>query len=635
MLLKKVLLIFAVGILPTILKSENKTKEDSLFTYSKNGKLDTSSIKKMLALSKQLVEEGDYKKALKTGLHVNELLQKFDNTNILHESYINLGQINMMMGEYNQSLNYLFKSIDCAKETNNKVQLANSYIDIANTYASKFDFNKAIEYNKLGIEITEELNNETMKCNIYNNIALIHIYQKNYNTALNYLTKCLQLSKQMNNASYIANTYNNIGEVYSEKKEYQKAIKHHLKSLKIRDSIGDKKSIVVSFTNISNIYYVINMNNKSIEYGLKGLAIANELEDEFEIFNCESILLQNYSKLDKLDSATAYFNQAIRHVEKIEDREILSAFYLSASILSEKKGEFKGSLLYYKKHKIINDLIFDNNANEKNIEMLTKYETIQKDKEILKQKADQRQLWIFIGGALLIIVILFISLYFQIKSKNEIVSKTKLINKQDVDIARYQSQMNPHFVFNAMSSIQSLIVTQKNEEALLQLLAFTKLMRVTLNNSIEETISIFEEIDFLNQYVDFERRRFTDTIDFKLNIDEAINIKDTYITPMLIQPFIENSIKHGGLNKIKSAEIKIEIKVKNSDLLVIIITDNGIGIQKDENKLHQSKAIKITKERIKLFLTKSEVHHDSDFSIKNKTEGGVTVKFSIPFLENH
>ena len=159
--------------------------------------------------------------------------------------------------------------------------------------------------------------------------------------------------------------------------------------------------------------------------------------------------------------------------------------------------------------------------------------------------------------------------------------------------------LNPHFLFNSLNSIQSKI-SQHNDEDLVNYIAdFSNLMRNTLENSERNSISIEEEIGILENYLHMEQRRYPDRFDFEINISTQVEELEAEIPPMLLQPFVENSIIHGILPATYKGKIKINIAYEDG-YLVFYITDNGLGLGAVKNTRHEPKAIEITKKRVQL-----------------------------------
>jgi len=166
------------------------------------------------------------------------------------------------------------------------------------------------------------------------------------------------------------------------------------------------------------------------------------------------------------------------------------------------------------------------------------------------------------------------------------------------EINRYKAQMNPHFVFNALNSIQGFLVSNEKEKTLQQLGNFSKLMRTTLNHSNHEWISLENETDYLNTFMAFEQERFRNKIGFA--VDMRVDAKNTMVPPMMIQPLLENALKHARLGDVQNAAINVTVLTEN-DLLKITVSDNGKGINGNINELiKDSHSMAILRSRIAL-----------------------------------
>jgi ligand-binding sensor domain-containing protein len=213
----------------------------------------------------------------------------------------------------------------------------------------------------------------------------------------------------------------------------------------------------------------------------------------------------------------------------------------------------------------------------------------------------------------------------------------------DKEIAQFKlkalrSQMNPHFIFNSLNSIQHFIISKNTESALTYLSKFSKLVRRILENSAVNRITLAEEITFLKNYIEIESLRFDNGIDYEFDIDEELSTEITEIPSMLIQPYVENAIIHGLMNKNGKGLIKVGF-IKEKNILKCTIEDNGIGRDtameiKDRNaKTHKSMGISITKNRLEV-LNKSDEFSVTvkinDVYLENKTVGGTRVEIIIP-----
>ncbi|MDD4575008.1 MAG: histidine kinase [Bacteroidales bacterium] len=167
----------------------------------------------------------------------------------------------------------------------------------------------------------------------------------------------------------------------------------------------------------------------------------------------------------------------------------------------------------------------------------------------------------------------------------------------------FRAQMNPHFIFNALSSIQSFVLENDTETGSKYITRFARMMRKILDYSSKEFISLSDEIDLLKEYVAFQQLRFNHSFELVVDFDENIEKDLIGVPPMIIQPFVENAIEH-GIREIDNGLISIRIMERNGQISVEIL-DNGIGYNQSQHQLysqnHYSKAISITNERLRLF----------------------------------
>lgn len=180
------------------------------------------------------------------------------------------------------------------------------------------------------------------------------------------------------------------------------------------------------------------------------------------------------------------------------------------------------------------------------------------------------------------------------------------IELNNIEMKALKAQMNPHFIFNAINSIQSYILSSNIDKALFYLSMFAKLVRKTLENATKEIIPLCEELDYLHYYIELEKMRFEGQFTAAIEIDPDLPLETTMIPPMIVQPFIENAIKHGLLKLNGDAVLKVEVKKINEQQYQVIIEDNGIGrkraeeLKKSEGRNHVSKGMEITNTRIRL-----------------------------------
>ncbi len=229
---------------------------------------------------------------------------------------------------------------------------------------------------------------------------------------------------------------------------------------------------------------------------------------------------------------------------------------------------------------------------------------------------------------------------YQLRKKQMMKSEyeKKLAN---VEMSALLAQMNPHFLFNSLNSIDSYIIRNESKKASEYLNNFARLMRLILQNSRSNYISLKDELEALELYLQMESLRFKNKFSYAINVDEKLDANSIVIPPMLIQPYVENAIWHGLMHKTNGEEGKVELSLyKNEDNLLCIIRDNGIGRKKaaeiKEHKLNNHKrsmGMQITEDRIeiinKLYNINASVHI---YDIENEQgePKGTRVEITIP-----
>lgn len=240
--------------------------------------------------------------------------------------------------------------------------------------------------------------------------------------------------------------------------------------------------------------------------------------------------------------------------------------------------------------------------------------------------------WFYLLGVTFIGFVIFMIILYRIR---ELKLKQKAA---ELEQRFLRAQMNPHFIFNSLGAIQSYIFKNEPIEAATYLANFSELVRLILDNSRKDLISIDKEIKTLDHYLSLQKLRFDEKFDYEFMVDEDLEKEHFSIPPMLAQPFIENSIEHGFLGMEKKGMILVSIHRK-ADHIQLICEDNGIGIEasklkkKENHKSHKSLATKITRERIKILskIYKAKIKLEiKDLTKKGSGSSGTKVIFTIP-----
>jgi hypothetical protein len=274
--------------------------------------------------------------------------------------------------------------------------------------------------------------------------------------------------------------------------------------------------------------------------------------------------------------------------------------------LHELTGDFRNALLYQKKLEEEKSLQLRDEITRQIIGLEADYEDelkrqeiagLARDNELRRLKLNQtRVLFASIGGVLLITLLIIL---LGIQRKRFRSDRKALVLEQKL----LRSQMNPHFIFNSLYSIQNFIVTEKPDKASIYLSKFAKLVRNILDNSTEEFVVLEKEISTIENYLELQKVRYAGKFDYHIDIDNDIDIDIVRIPPMLAQPFIENAIEHGIKHRETPGHIDIRFSLKDHTL-IFEVEDDGVGRQKAreieivQDPGHRSMATSLTRERL-------------------------------------
>jgi LytS/YehU family sensor histidine kinase len=255
----------------------------------------------------------------------------------------------------------------------------------------------------------------------------------------------------------------------------------------------------------------------------------------------------------------------------------------------------------------------------------------EKEAELLALKGEKQMSSIVLIIIILISTIIIVLFYLRQLKINQTTKEVEMSQ------TLLRTQMNPHFIFNAMSVIQSSLYENNPAKSSKFLVSFSRLIRLILENSPKEFITLETEIEILEKYLKTQKLRFENRFEYHINAPEDLVFKKVLIPPMITQPFVENAIEHGQLNTIENGKITINF-IEQGNMLFVEVSDNGIGIQKSREKKspmskHKSMAMDITNQRVSILNKKYK--SKARISISNLTDeknSGTCVQIFLPLL---
>lgn len=554
-------------------------------------------------------------------------------------------------------------------EVNNEVEIAQNYERLANEFLSKNDLPRAEEYFKKAITSYTKLKLTDDKTRVTRSLAKVQESQKDYKSAISnyevagamaedksaekvntndanrlrsiaspvaqegYVNSNIELLKKEKKSDEVSDAFIQKAENSLQQKNKKVAIESYKQA--IAYAKGKPATIIKINNEIAKVYASDNQFDKAIVINEKLLAEAKTKQD----FTTQIKQLQSLSALyfqkEEPNKAVEVLKEAFALALKKGNSAEAKKSLCALTEYYNKKGNNKESLALYGQFlQNFDQLIHSDTTlidaktfqvSEDKIRQLEKEKSL-KD-ELISRKNTFNYFLLGSIGLLLVLFLWIVKTLFSIKTKNK-----------EIALQSLRREMNPHFIFNSLNSVNQFIAENKEREANKYLTSYSNLMRNTMENSNKDFITLDNELEQLKKYLELEHLRFQDKFDFKLSVDPELDAERTMVPNMIVQPHLENAIWHGLRYLDAKGLLKLQVQLTNGKVL-IRIDDNGIGLTKSQElktsnqKTHQSRGMSNTKERISLL---NELYKKNiTFQIFEKTvpETGTIVEISCPLID--
>ena len=538
------------------------------------------------------------------------------------------------------------RALQLAKRSDKRWVLIEAMQQQAEVYWQFNLFEQAVQRSIFSLQLAEEAALDYYKLSPLLLIASISSDVKNYNVAEAYLKRAQDLAQTMKDERSLAFAHYLFGRYYLGINAPAKAAQRANLAYHWFQETGN-----VRYTNRSNLLRLVALREAGGKIGSGFSSFVASIAQEPDPL----LLSETYYEYGQYLLAAQQFAQAKVAFEKSLSclpfesliRPKIANTYRALATIASKTGQLALAYQHQQKYSSwlenspvwrsaarIEEMAAANLREERERLILNQQASIeraQKEREIIELQRD-RQLVISILFILAIIfgVIIYVLRMQQVKIKQE---------QREAELSQtlLRTQMNPHFVFNAMSVIQSYIYENDPAKSSQFLVNFSRLMRLILENSPKEFIPIELEREILDKYLTAQKMRFENRFDYELTISDDLLFNKAMVSPMITQPFIENAIEHGQLHSVKNGKISVDIYAKDAQLY-IEIQDNGVGRKKSADtkkmKAHKSMAIDITRERIAILNKKYKFNGSltmSDLDAVSQTGTVVTLVLPLKY----
>ncbi len=592
-------------------------------------------------LGRNWMLKGDYPKAVLyfTGM-LNAAIQE-DIPKPIETAYYWIGNCYMLLGNYNEALKNLQAGLNiCIKRSAEIFDFESDrtrlILKIGDSHLKSKDYSKALEcYKKLLDERQADNTGE-----MYAKLALAQIGMKNYDdakkslqTAIKRLPNLLDRKVEVELKGILGSFLLQIGEAYcklgqiqehSERKNtYNEAINYLSKSLDLlKDGTAGQEALIDAYALLKEACEDINDYQKALYYS----NLYNHLKDS--IYNKTTYLKLADQQIKFETEKAAAILKSEQEKERIEqdalrDKMLADQKLVDQKIIDEEKLNKEKSIAEEKLRSA--NLIASEKAKQ----------------EKLRAQKQQTNNLLLMGLILVVVTSVFLMLYLrQRHQKKRAVEKAESIHKMaELELQSLRAQLNPHFMFNSLNSLQRLILMEESDKSQSYLSRFSKMLRMLLENADKPFIPLQREIDFLQLYLGLEKLRVPD-LQYSISTDPSLNTEQTLIPNMILQPYVENAIWHGLSHKENDKQVQVRI-YREIGSLNCEVEDNGVGRKKAEElkslfrKQHQSKGMELLTKRFKLLNEEfgSSIQATVTDKKKDEEDSGTLVTIKIPVMQ--
>lgn len=529
--------------------------------------------------------QADYRRANDCNQRAYEVFAEEKDSFLMAKMLNSIGINHMYLSQYPQSLEAYLKAKGIYEdlELTDDLEYVNINSNIGLLYAHLEKFELAGKYQKYALEGYQKQGFMVGEANALTNLGRLETQNGRPEAAIGLYEKALSIMQEIHNERGQASALTNIGIAYVELKEYQEAIPY--------------------FEGTREIYEKLNNHNN--------LSIVHQ-----NLGDCYLHLADGAAKRAKLRLAREHYELSLGYAEEVHNLSLQYNAFEGLAEVHKAHGDFERAYDSKSRAVVLRDSFNSTDKKEEiaRLEAQYKYEgekamlraDFEKQGMLAQAEVDKQRvinkMLVFSSGVFLTALLVGFILY---KKRNDAIAAKKQaeFNAQvaETELKALRSQMNPHFIFNSLNSISDYMAKNDIGKAEAYLLKFAQLTRAILENSEKKWITLKEDLELMKIYMDIEAMRLNHPLNYSIKVDKKVDPENTLVPPLLLQPFIENSIWHGISKKNGQGRIDLHVRAEE-DFLVCSIDDDGVGRRKkiDTRKRNASMGLKITKNRLEV-----------------------------------
>lgn len=521
---------------------------------------------------------------------LTEMEQMLPHKNLVEEQGIYLlvnSRFLKKTGKHDQAAVQLLEAQAHFSKTGNLGREADAFTDLAILHSNLGQFGDAAKYYRSALNLYERDDDMKGVSHVLSHMGIVSYYQGNLDSAEKFLLRALDLQKEVNSPLTTASCKSSLGNLYIESGRYDEALQLFDENYQSFSAIRDTSNMVLAVLQSADSYIEKGDSRHALTLAKKALDLLQDSDDLNMTRNTYEMMAGAHENLGEFREAL----KAFKEISAIEKK-------INAEETAQKVIEIERRYQFEQQQEQIAALTQQNKLSEMELDRNT---------NALRART-------YLTASLSLLLIMLIGGGWFIRRQHQLREQKKAA---ELEHRALRTQMNPHFIFNALNSIQRIYLEGDIDEANEYIADFSTLMRNILENSNKSNISLHKELETLELYLELEKLRSRKMIEYSIVVDPEIDQLNTKVPPLVIQPFVENAIWHGILPKKKLGNIDIRLTPLNGKIQCEVI-DNGVGMDLEDLSKSTSKGISITEQRL-----------GNKVDIKSSKESGTRVTFLI------
>lgn len=649
-----------ICLLPQMLMAQDASKIKDYYDTLYYAKHDTAIVHAYSMLCFHY-SASNYDSAIYYGKKGMALALKLQNERSIANVSNSLGWANYKQHQYVQAEELFMRSLRTWQKTGDRKKEAKVMNNLALLFMDQGDYSRSLSYMQRVLNFDDSLKDMHTKAADLHTTGRLYNLMNDHKQARSFFEAAYKISLMLRDPVNQARELMSIGNTYVSEKKFKDAVPIYDKCIAIYKTVNMPLDMGLVYENVASAYFGMKQYDQAFLYLDKALVNYQKLNSRTDMYY---IWLSRGDMQDEIHQNTAAilsFSNAYKFATELNDASLQYPVMEKLAKVKSNAGDYKTGYTLFTRAQLIKDSIFSVEKQNELLRLKTAFDTERKEKEniLLKAQNDaanlklQRNTVLLIGSILVLITLgaLSITFYRNKEAKARHINELEILNiqlqEQKEEISRInnilelkalRARMNPHFIFNCMSSIQECMLMGRTADANMYLTKLSRLLRMVLMHSDDENISLEKELEIMQLYLQLESLRLKNGFSYSIECEEDLDTADIKIPALLLQPFAENAIWHGLVNK--TGERKLNIQIWQEDkTLRCVIEDNGIGRKaaadlQVQRKGHQSMALRMTERR--LAIVNEQYGEDisnliiSDLKNDNSAAAGTRVDIILP-----